>query len=207
MWNGKTIYYIGGKPPNDRGVVINSIFNLVNAFMAIIYRADAPIDGKEVFVIDYKEDRATSFITDYIRQVGDDLYLGMMALRIAPSVPVLFFMLDGTPAAPDPNMNQTIFWTCTDAFTLDKFYISWNFSNRYLCLFLCYCKKFPVVIEISKLNVFLDIFIIAKMTGWLNIWQETIALVLHLIKRFRLFTKFWFFSVFRYDHLKKTSFL
>lgn len=109
MWNGKTIYYIGGKPPNDRGVVINSIFNLVNAFMAIIYRADAPIDGKEVFVIDYKEDRATSFITDYIRQVGDDLYLGMMALRIAPSVPVLFFMLDGTPAAPDPNMNQTIF--------------------------------------------------------------------------------------------------
>lgn len=56
IWYGKTITYLGGYPPNDYGSVINTMYNNIDFFKATIYRTRAPIDGKEAFAIDYRND-------------------------------------------------------------------------------------------------------------------------------------------------------
>jgi hypothetical protein len=97
VWNGKSILRTGGSPPNERGVVYNRILQYLDLFFADISRVPAPIDGSDAFLIDYLRDPFTFLIRDYIRQVGPNLYLGIMTLRPSPKIPVLFFMLEILP--------------------------------------------------------------------------------------------------------------
>lgn len=94
LWYGKTITYMGGKPPNDHGLVINTMYNKIDFFRATIYRTKAPIDGKEAFAIDYKNDLLAHLIIDYIRKVQNNLYLGIATLRPFERYPILFFLLE-----------------------------------------------------------------------------------------------------------------
>lgn len=97
VWNGKGfIQYVYGAP-NERGVVYNRILHTMELFHADIFRTLAPIDNRPSFLIDYQRDPFTFFINDYIRQVSPNLYLGIMTIRWAPRVPVLFFMLEILP--------------------------------------------------------------------------------------------------------------
>jgi len=95
VWKGKTITYVGGTPPNDHGTVINAILtNRIELFSATIYRTDAPIDGNQAFAIDYQEDIFTFWVMDYIREVQENLYLGIATITDNETVPVVYFLLE-----------------------------------------------------------------------------------------------------------------
>lgn len=94
IWNGKTIAYLGGTPPNDHGTVINTVNKQFDLFKGTVYRHMAPFDGKEAFVLDYRYDTLVPFMVDYIREVQRNLYLGIATIRTFGKYPLVFFLLE-----------------------------------------------------------------------------------------------------------------
>ncbi|XP_037043424.1 uncharacterized protein LOC119079542 [Bradysia coprophila] len=95
MWNGKKIKYVGGVAPHDHGTLVNVLFNnRYEMFRANIHRTIAPIDGKESFVLNYKHTPMVFYIVDYLREVQQNVYLGIMTIRPFKKIPVLYFLLE-----------------------------------------------------------------------------------------------------------------
>lgn len=94
IWNGKKIKYHGGIRPHDHGTLTNILFRTYQMFDAKIYRTKAPIDGKEAITLNYKGDPFVFFIVDYIREVQENVYLGIMTIRPFGKIPVLYFLLE-----------------------------------------------------------------------------------------------------------------
>lgn len=94
FWNGKKIKYVGGVAPHDHGTLVNILFNRYEMCNADIYRTIAPIDGKESFVLNYKRTPLVFFIVDYMREVQENVYLGVMTIRPFSKIPVLYFLLE-----------------------------------------------------------------------------------------------------------------
>lgn len=92
-WNGKTITYLGGHPPNDYGAVYNIVYNTYARFKGTVFRHAAPYDGKEAIVLDYKDDVIVPFMVDYLREVQRNLYLGISTFREYEKNILAFFML------------------------------------------------------------------------------------------------------------------
>jgi len=93
IWNGKNISYVSGTLPNDYGIVTNTWFGSLKIFKGTVYRATTPIDGKESFVLDYKNDTYVYYAVDYIRTVQSNLYLGIATFRSDLTMPKAYFLL------------------------------------------------------------------------------------------------------------------
>lgn len=63
-------------------------------FNAEIYRAIAPVDGNEAYAINYRNDPLVPFVIDYIREVQEDVYLGIVTMRASKyKTPLMYFLL------------------------------------------------------------------------------------------------------------------
>lgn len=92
VWHGKNFNY-----PNKgeaRGIVTNSALHSFEVLRASIFPSIAPMDGKEAYEIDYKEDIASFLMVDYLRTVQPNLYLGYFAIRAFDKTPIGYFMLE-----------------------------------------------------------------------------------------------------------------
>lgn len=93
-WNGKILRYTGGTEPNERASLINVFFQEYRLFIADVHRTIAPIDNKPAYIGNYESDMFAYMIADYIREVQENLYLGIMTIRPFTRVPALFFTLE-----------------------------------------------------------------------------------------------------------------
>lgn len=96
FWYGKKIKSRGGYAPHDRGTLTNILFKRYEMFNAEVYRTNAPVDGKEAFALNYRRDPLVYYIIDYIREVQENLYLGIMTIRPYKKIPVLYFLLQNS---------------------------------------------------------------------------------------------------------------
>lgn len=92
VWSGKNFYYGHGA---DHGTVTNTFLGIFQFLRASIYRTIAPIDGKEAFAVDYRNEIFAFLMIDYLRKVQNNLYLGFVAIRGFEKVPVAYFLLEG----------------------------------------------------------------------------------------------------------------
>lgn len=93
IWHGKNFHYARGAS-NHHGTVINNLLGIFQYLRATTYRTIAPIDGKEAFAIDYKNEFFAFFAIDYVRMVQKNLYLGYVAIRGFERNPFAFFLLE-----------------------------------------------------------------------------------------------------------------
>ncbi|HMD21338.1 MAG TPA: hypothetical protein VKH40_13510 [Alloacidobacterium sp.] len=72
-WQGKTF-------DASKGILRNRILSFgLNAIIAKVYKGESWFDGKECIVLDYSETSLLAeWIRDEIRQIGPDLYLGIV---------------------------------------------------------------------------------------------------------------------------------
>lgn len=91
LWSGKNVVQSW---PNDRGFMTNNILGVFDLFKAPFYRTIAPIDGKEALAIDYVNDFFLFILMDYVRQVQNNLYLGIVTMRPFFKVPFVYFILE-----------------------------------------------------------------------------------------------------------------
>lgn len=92
IWNGKNFYYSRGTVYS--GTVTNTFLQKFEFLTASVYRTIAPLDGKEVFAIDYKNDAFAVLMVDFLRQVQDNLYLGVIVFRGMETFPLGYFFLE-----------------------------------------------------------------------------------------------------------------
>lgn len=72
----------------------NTFLGLFEFLRASIYRTIAPIDGKEAFAVDYKNEIFAFFMIDFLRKVQHNLYLGFVAIRGFEKIPIAYFLLE-----------------------------------------------------------------------------------------------------------------
>lgn len=91
-WSGKNFYYANGAAHG--GTVTNTFLGIFEFLRASIYRTIAPIDGREAFAIDYRNEIFAFVMIDFLRQVQDNLYLGFVSIRGFERIPVGYFLLE-----------------------------------------------------------------------------------------------------------------